>query len=752
MKNRINIFIFALLSVAMFYTNAEAWGPTCTTSATYQPGTYYVGDLILFDASASSPLGNTGGRTPFWGWDFDYNAGYGFTDELPTYTPQCYHAFSTPGTHTVAVRYTDGYGTVGQVFTMTITILNWDWTTDLASNLYYGGASPFPYSTKLPWFDNSPYPPYMNIGEGAYSLGNIDFLQSEGWTLVFKNFGTTASLALSDCPCFILYNRYTGVLRFFFWNYLLSYQNYGMVNLTITGENATPLFTFNNGVPQFSDGYKGGQDLQDNLSVITQLVHNHWGFADFKLLGYDPYISQKYCNLNFQIFGVDTTHLTISGGLSLNGIIGGTANSLSLQTSGGGGGPLSDINSALGWVSKEVKNDTTLWTDLKGIDKQLTKGWATQALSDLLTIGGGIPALIPGIGQIAGLATNFIGILTGSGKGNQLSAPAPITLKGTISLSGDSKTVYPISGINIPLPGSSAAIGPNENVLYNNPLGIFNVTTEPTLRYCNLPEDVMTSGFGGEAFGPFDVGLDPIQIQYNPCSGLSLVNASFAILDTNYGPQTAGYHPVDSCAYIQFVLDKYQYECIAGWEWGQPCDIFCGVPTAEGPSPYYNGIGVSLKLKFKYFNSSTSTWDTVYFLKTYPVNIVADTSVFDRPAYYDKSVYSPLHDWSMKSPRPVRVTSNIPSQYSVKSYPNPFNPTTNINYQVPKDSRVKLMIYDAIGREVTTLADGTKKAGYYSATFDGSRLSSGIYFIRLVARPADGSNMVIQTQKVMLVK
>ena len=71
----------------------------------------------------------------------------------------------------------------------------------------------------------------------------------------------------------------------------------------------------------------------------------------------------------------------------------------------------------------------------------------------------------------------------------------------------------------------------------------------------------------------------------------------------------------------------------------------------------------------------------------------------------------------------------VPISYALsQNYPNPFNPSTTIAYQIPKDGRVTIKIFDAIGREVTTLLDEFKPAGYYSAKFDASHLSSGIYF------------------------
>ena len=72
---------------------------------------------------------------------------------------------------------------------------------------------------------------------------------------------------------------------------------------------------------------------------------------------------------------------------------------------------------------------------------------------------------------------------------------------------------------------------------------------------------------------------------------------------------------------------------------------------------------------------------------------------------------------------------SVVTQYALdQNYPNPFNPATTISYQLPKDGRVTIKIFDAIGREVTTLVDEFKSSGQYSVKFDASHLSSGIYF------------------------
>ncbi len=101
-----------------------------------------------------------------------------------------------------------------------------------------------------------------------------------------------------------------------------------------------------------------------------------------------------------------------------------------------------------------------------------------------------------------------------------------------------------------------------------------------------------------------------------------------------------------------------------------------------------------------------------------------------------------------------KLESNIPISYRLEqNYPNPFNPTTTINYSIPNlyvgtshDLSVQLKIYDILGKEIVTLVNELQSPGNYRAEFDGSRLSSGIYYYQLK------SDKFIETKKMMLLK
>ena len=92
------------------------------------------------------------------------------------------------------------------------------------------------------------------------------------------------------------------------------------------------------------------------------------------------------------------------------------------------------------------------------------------------------------------------------------------------------------------------------------------------------------------------------------------------------------------------------------------------------------------------------------------------------------------------------AAQELPSDYSIGNYPNPFNPTTTINYQLPENGFVTIKVYDVLGKEVATLVDENKSAGYYNVNFDASKLTSGVYIYTINA------NGFAQSKKMLLMK
>ena len=91
--------------------------------------------------------------------------------------------------------------------------------------------------------------------------------------------------------------------------------------------------------------------------------------------------------------------------------------------------------------------------------------------------------------------------------------------------------------------------------------------------------------------------------------------------------------------------------------------------------------------------------------------------------------------------------SILPGEFELSSvHPNPFNPITNIEFVVPENMNVSISIFDISGREINRLQDGIMESGYHSISWDANYVSSGIYFLKIIA----GNE--IYSRKLMLVK
>lgn len=78
------------------------------------------------------------------------------------------------------------------------------------------------------------------------------------------------------------------------------------------------------------------------------------------------------------------------------------------------------------------------------------------------------------------------------------------------------------------------------------------------------------------------------------------------------------------------------------------------------------------------------------------------------------------------------ITQNVPKSFDLfQNYPNPFNPVTKIRFDLPKQADAKLVIYDALGREISVVVNELLEAGSYDVNWNASDLTSGIYFYKL---------------------
>ncbi|HMQ70779.1 MAG TPA: T9SS type A sorting domain-containing protein, partial [Ignavibacteria bacterium] len=155
---------------------------------------------------------------------------------------------------------------------------------------------------------------------------------------------------------------------------------------------------------------------------------------------------------------------------------------------------------------------------------------------------------------------------------------------------------------------------------------------------------------------------------------------------------------------------------------------------------------------FEIERSSDNVWT-----KVGNVNGNGTSSIVNNYSYTDRNLATGSYSYRLKQ---VDFNGNFeyfnlnnevnigtPSAYALsQNYPNPFNPSTTINFDLPTDGNVSLKLYDMSGKEVATLVNEVRAAGYYSVNFNASQLTSGVYFYSISA------DNFTATKKMLLVK
>ena len=154
-------------------------------------------------------------------------------------------------------------------------------------------------------------------------------------------------------------------------------------------------------------------------------------------------------------------------------------------------------------------------------------------------------------------------------------------------------------------------------------------------------------------------------------------------------------------------------------------------PTPQDTIYWYFGYTAS---------DSSAEWDTIY---SCGLSIVWDSI----PDFNDHWNFGPKFPIRILRLTNVQENSLHPEEFVLyQNFPNPFNPSTTIRYQVSNTSEVLIRIYDVLGNEIATLVDEEKVPGSYQVEFSSDALTSGIYYYRF-----DAGNYT-ETKKMILLK
>ncbi|MFH0806539.1 MAG: T9SS type A sorting domain-containing protein [Candidatus Brennerbacteria bacterium] len=141
-------------------------------------------------------------------------------------------------------------------------------------------------------------------------------------------------------------------------------------------------------------------------------------------------------------------------------------------------------------------------------------------------------------------------------------------------------------------------------------------------------------------------------------------------------------------------------------------------------------------------------WHTVGFVQGFGTTTSPrDYAFTDREVSYGRYVYRLKQidrDGTFAYSGDAEISAGtVPTALTLGNFPNPFNPSTKVQFSVPYDGWVTLKIYDVLGKEAATLVDREMVAGNHEVTFDASGLPTGVYFSRIVAGAVATKKMVL---------
>lgn len=407
---------------------------------------------------------------------------------------------------------------------------SWDWESDQVYTLY-AAAKGQSYNVRLP-YHSSNFP-------SAPSITPASVRKRDGWVLLTRNFG--CSEAGVSLPHFVLYNKYTGTIRFFGYNSLTSNTySTAMVGLSTNGSLSDPaLFT----------GHKYDPPMTEVTSV-TRMTPYAWFYADFEASNYVDVSGPDYKDavFTFNVYGINRSDITINGTLNLEAVM----------TEGTSGSFLTGVGSFL---------SSGPFTTAAGAIKSFGSVNALSEESGFLTTITAISSFIPAAGKFVAA----IGSLSGGG-----SAPTLKGFTGELSLTGNLQTVQQYQYINVRVPGTQRSNG-NFRTAYSEPLGVSTTPAsieaelagggigpcDPTWGCGTITEHkVDISDIQGE------VGINPALLPPGVTADLSYAIVVYDFFDIdNDGPWATGFF--ESLA----ALDSKRFYCSSHPLLGP---LFCG--------------------------------------------------------------------------------------------------------------------------------------------------------------------------------
>lgn len=342
----------------------------------------------------------------------------------------------------------------------------------------------------------------------------------------------------------------------------------------------------------------------------------------------------------------------------------------------------------------------------------------------------------------SGISTNALLTFTGAGTlyiGGTLSTGGTLTAgSGTVNYTGTNQTVAPYTYNNLTLSGSGSDIM-SSSVVVNGILSMAGTATASSAPTYGTSASLQYTGSSVQTTGPEFLSTMTNPVTMNNSIGVILggpktlqntLTITNGWLD-NTSPNTltlgTGGSVTESGGYLIVPL---------------PVEMTSFTATLRGSSALLQW-STATEINNAGFKIERSLEDSGNW---YQIAFINGAGVSNVPKYYsyeDKNLAPGAYSYRIKQIdndgtetiyTPIsKVDIGMSNGFQLcKNYPNPFNPSTEIRFSVSQDGNATLRVYNIIGQEIETLFSGHARAGHYiTATFNASRLASGIYFARL---------------------
>ncbi len=555
---------------------------------------------------------------------------------------------------------------------------------------------------------------------------NNDISSADGWTYVTHDFGQPNNTI--ECPVFVLYNIYSGMLRVFFYKSLTTPGNSGVVAI-----DYKPLAKRTALLEHYGGTIKNAVQLFDNsnksiLAPNTYVLSPSWSHADF-VTQYDPCTCQSASAYTFKL--ISTSNSSIS--FTVNGQV---KQDVKANQAGG---------ATQAFTLKSASDGLTAVGNLFSI------GSGTPPAPDYNNVFNDIVGFFGTIGKVVKAADFFLGLFK-----KEPAPPKIMPLVFNVNLTGNGsiETNYPLQEAPLNNPGSNLSnVGIANRPAYNNILGTFSLLTPPEINLNTHMARTYTSFFDPDynmhceeeaGYGYTQVELSsPIKWVLNPDAQLSVdkLNAAYIIHFANGQKIETPNYPLDCFMEYKptYYIGNYYNGC---YSW------------ASASLNPITQIEIKIIGNFEAGNNQKLVFTSIYFSTVagteielgYPpesqfpfsgcTSITPSASFSEIQTACNSYQYSSRRDQFYKAPtdenNDFTLKNNAKSNVEMIVSPNPASNNVNLQYSVKTLSNIKIGIYDMTGKMIKEVKNEKNVIeGNYDSQIDLTTVSSGLYTIVL---------------------